>query len=263
MLDFRDVDSILNHGLAFLRVGGVVFALPVLGDQPVPVAVRVLLSAAITASIAHMIPSTAVLPAGADILLLGAVVAKELILGIAIGYLARITFDGLLMAASMVGFQMGFGTASLFVQDAGQQMDTFTAFHRVIMMTIFLMLNLHHLFIDAIMTTFSLLPLGKLSVSLAPLAQNALETSGMIFKVALQLGAPVLVALMFTQAALGLVARAVPQLNVFVISFPLSFAIGLIVYVATLPFFPEWMRDHYMVTKESFNVAIRSMAPAR
>lgn len=263
MLDFRDVDSILNHGLAFLRVGGVVFGLPVLGDQPVPVPARVILSAAITASIAHMIPSAPVLPAGADALILGAVVIKELLLGISIGYLARVTFDGMLMAASMVGYQMGFGTASLFVQDAGQQMDTFTSFHRVIMMTIFLMLNLHHLFIDAIMTTFTVLPLGKLSLSLAPLAQNVLDASSMIFKVALQLGAPVLIALMFTQAALGLVARAVPQLNVFVISFPLSFAIGLVVYVATLPFFPEWMRDHYMGAKDSFDIAIRSMAPTR
>jgi flagellar biosynthetic protein FliR len=263
MLDFRDVDTILNHGLAFLRVGGIIFALPVLGDQPVPVVARVILSAAITASISHMIPANPVLPAGSEALMLGAIVAKELVLGIAIGYLARIAFDGLLMAASMVGYQMGFGTASLFIQDAGQQMDTFTSFHRVIMMTIFLMLDLHHLFIDAIQTTFALLPLGKLSISIAPLAKTVLDTSGLIFKVALQLGAPVLVALMFTQAALGLVARAVPQLNVFVISFPLSFAIGLVVYVATLPFFPEWMREHYIGTRDSFNIAIRTMSSIR
>jgi flagellar biosynthetic protein FliR len=68
---------------------------------------------------------------------------------------------------------------------------------------------------------------------------------------------------MFTQAALGLVARAVPQLNVFVISFPLSFAIGLVVYVATLPFFPEWMREHYIGTRDSFNIAIRTMSSIR
>lgn len=260
MLDFRDVNSVLNHGLAFLRVGGVVFALPILGDQPVPVPARVILSAAITAAIAHAIPAAPVLPADSDVALLAAMVIKELLVGIAIGYLARVTFDGLLMAASMVGYQMGFGTASLFVQDAGQQMDTFTSFHRIIMMTIFLLLNLHHLFIDAILTSFTLLPLGKLSFSIAPLADTAMAASGQIFKVALQLGAPVLVALMFTQAALGLVARAVPQLNVFVISFPLSFAVGLVVYVATLPFFPEWMREHYMGTRDSFHAALKAMS---
>ncbi|MEY4632365.1 MAG: hypothetical protein RIQ81_2485 [Pseudomonadota bacterium] len=263
MLDFRDVDSVLNHGLAFLRVGGVVFALPVLGDQPVPVPARVILAAAITAAIAHTIPAAPVMPPGGDVLVLAAMVIKELVVGIAIGYLARVTFDGLLMAASMVGYQMGFGTASLFLPDAGQQLDTFTSFHRVIMMTIFLLLDLHHLFIDAILTSFMLLPLGKLTFSLAPLADTVLTASNQIFKVALQLGAPVLVALMFTQAALGLVARAVPQLNVFVISFPLSFAVGLVVYVATLPFFPEWMREHYLGTRDSFHTAMKAMSTVR
>jgi len=165
MIDFRDVDTIINHGLAFLRVGGMVFSLPILGDQPTPVPARVLLAAALTASIAHMIPAAPVISQNADVLLLAAMVVKELVIGIAIGYLARVTFDGLLMAASITGYQMGFGTASLFLPDAGQQMDTFTSFHRVIIMTIFLMLNLHHLYIDALITTFNIIPLGKVSIS--------------------------------------------------------------------------------------------------
>ncbi len=259
MIDFRDVDTIINHALAFLRVGGMVFSLPILGDAPTPIPARILLSAALTAAVSHMIPVAPVISQNADIFMLVAMVIKELVIGIAIGYLARVTFDGLLMAASITGYQMGFGTASLFLPDAGQQMDTFTSFHRVILMTIFLLLNLHHLFIDAIVTTFNLIPLGKVTISISPLASTIFEVSGSVFKVALQLGAPVLIALMFTQAALGLVARAVPQLNVFIISFPASFTVGLVVYIATLPFFPEWMGAHYMGTRDLFMTAIKSM----
>lgn len=259
MIDFNDVNTIINHGLAFLRVGGMVFSLPVLGDAPTPVPARILLSAALTTAIAHTVPQAAVIAPDADAIMLAAMVIKELVIGIALGYLARVSFDGLLMAASITGYQMGFGTASLFLPDAGAQMDTFTSFHRVIMMTIFLMLNLHHLFIDAILTTFNLVPLGKVSIAIAPLSSTLLEVSGSLFKVALQLGAPVLIALMFTQAALGLVARAVPQLNVFVISFPVSFATGMVVYIATLPFFPEWMGAHYLGVKDHFLTAIKSM----
>lgn len=261
MIDFRDVDTIINHGLAFMRTGAVVFSLPIIGDAPTPVPARVMLAAALTASVMQLIPSTPVISQNADIMVLAALVLKELVLGVSIGYLARISFDGLLMAASMSGYQMGFGTASLFLPDAGQQLDTFTAFHRVILMTIFLMLNLHHLFIDALATTFQMIPIGKVSISTAVLASTIVESSGRIFKVALQLGAPVLIALMFTQAALGLVARAVPQLNVFIVSFPLSFAIGLVVYVATMPFFPEWMGNHYLGTKDLFLTAIKGVQP--
>lgn len=261
MINFNDVDTIINHGLAFLRVGGMVFALPILGDAPTPVPARILLSATLTAAVAHTIPTTPIITQNADILLLAATVVKELIIGIAIGYLARVSFDGLLMAASITGYQMGFGTASLFLPDAGAQMDTFTSFHRIIMMTIFLMLNLHHLFIDAILTTFNMLPLGKVTIAIAPLSSTIFQVTGNIFKVALQLGAPVLIALMFTQAALGLVARAVPQLNVFILSFPASFSVGMVVYIATLPFFPEWMGAHYMGTRELFMTAVKAMQP--
>jgi flagellar biosynthetic protein FliR len=238
-----------------------VFALPILGDAPTPIPARILLSAALTAAVAHTIPTTPIIAQNADILLLAATVVKELIIGIAIGYLARVSFDGLLMAASITGYQMGFGTASLFLPDAGAQMDTFTSFHRIIMMTIFLMLNLHHLFIDAILTTFNMLPLGKVTIAIAPLSSTIFQVTGNIFKVALQLGAPVLIALMFTQAALGLVARAVPQLNVFILSFPASFSVGMVVYIATLPFFPEWMGAHYMGTRELFMTAVKAMQP--
>ena len=259
MIDFRDVDTIINHGLAFLRVGGMVFSLPILGDAPTPVPARVLLSVALTAAMAHLIPVTPVISQNADVLMLIAMVIKELVIGISLGYLARVSFDGMLMAASMTGYQMGFVTASLFLPDAGAQMDTFTSFHRVILMTIFLMLNLHHLFIDAMMTTFQIIPLGKVSISMAPFTSSIFEVTGGIFKVALQLSAPVLIALMFTQAALGLVARAVPQLNVFIISFPASFSVGLFVYIATIPFFPEWMGSHYIGTRDLFMTAIKSM----
>jgi len=261
MINFNDVDTVINHGLAFLRVGGMVFALPILGDAPTPLPARILLSAALTAAVSHAIPAAPVIGQNADVLMLATMVVKELVIGVAIGYLARVSFDGLLMAASITGYQMGFGTASLFLPDAGAQMDTFTSFHRVILMTIFLMLNLHHLFIDAIMTTFNMLPLGKVAIAIAPLSSTIFQVTANLFKVALQLGAPVLIALMFTQAALGLVARAVPQLNVFILSFPASFTIGMIVYIATLPFFPEWMGSHYTGTRDIFMTAIKSMRP--
>lgn len=261
MIDFKDVDTIINHGLAFLRTGAIVFTLPIIGDSPTPVPARVLLAAALTTGVMQLIPTGPVLAANADLMSLAVLVLKELVIGVTIGYLARISFDGLLMAASMSGYQMGFGTASLFLPDAGQQLDTFTAFHRVILMTIFLMLNLHHLFIDALVTTFQMIPVGKVSIATAAVSSTVFEASAKIFKVALQLGAPVLIALMFTQAALGMVARAVPQLNVFIVSFPMSFAIGLIVYIATMPFFPEWMGNHYLGTKELFLTAIKGMQP--
>lgn len=77
-----------------------------------------------------------------------------------------------------------------------------------------------------------------------------------MFSIALQLATPILVALLFTMAALGILARTVPQLNVFIVSFPISFAVGLTIYIATLPLYPNWFRNHYKNMRAEFGEAM-------
>jgi flagellar biosynthetic protein FliR len=162
------------------------------------------------------------------------------------------------MAASFVAYQMGFGTGTLFLPDANANMDSFTAFHRLLIMLIFFSLSLHQIFIGAIVETFTLIPGGGASFNgeIGILFINL--TSG-IFAIGLQLAAPILVSMMFTMAALGLIARTVPQMNVFTMSFPISFGVGIMVYIATLPFFPAWMQDHFFEGQEQISALIRSM----
>lgn len=252
---------VLTAGLVFIRVGAILFALPVFGDNPTPVQVRILMSAALSVCIWPLIPVEWRFNASTEPLALAWSVVREIVIGLLIGYVARIAFDGIIMAASLVGYQMGFGTASLFIPDAGMQMDGFTAFHRILVIIIFLTLNLHHVFLSGLIDTFRFIPPGGALPNAGSISQILLSASSQVFSTAIQLSAPVLVALMFAMAALGLMARAVPQLNVFVLSFPLSFAIGLGVYIATIPFFPEWMQSNFSGTRESFVAVIRSLKP--
>lgn len=241
-----------------MRIGGILFALPVIGDAPTPVRARVLLALALTVGFYDMIPAGWSPVMNADLLSFASYVIRELSIGLVIGFLARVAFDGLLMAASIVAYQMGFGTANLFMPDFGGTMDGFTAFHRMVIMLIFFTLGMHQIFFDAIATSFKLIPGGS-AVLNDSLITIMLATTAGIFSVAVQLAAPILVALLFTMAALGLVARAVPQINVFTMSFPVSFFMGLVVYIATFPFFPEWMREHFLNSHEGVMAAMRGM----
>jgi flagellar biosynthetic protein FliR len=125
-------------------------------------------------------------------------------------------------------------------------------------MLIFLVLSMHHIFIAGIFESFKLIPAGGLSLN-APLAVMLLDISSGVFVIAVQLSAPILVAVLFTTAALGLIARTVPQMNVFTISFPANFFIGLLVYIATLPFFPEWLREHFYTGKDQLFATLKAM----
>lgn len=258
MSPLPDPNQLLVGALAFLRITGILFALPIIGDSPTPVRARILAGLALTIGLQPVIPVAWAPALSVDVLQIVAYVLRELFIGLVTGFFARVAFDGLVMAASIVAYQMGFGTANLFMPDYAERLDSFTAFHRMLVMLIFLSLGLHHIFISAIVDSFLLIPGGTatLNGSLASLLINL--TGGMI-AVSIQLAAPILVALLFTMAALGLVARAVPNMNVFVISFPMSFVIGLVVYIATLPFFPEWMREHFLSSHEQMFAALRTM----
>ena len=253
-----DPSQLLAMALVFLRISVILFALPIIGDPPTPILARILIAVALTAGIYPIVPSTFAPRLDADVVVIFSYVVREVLVGVVVGYIARIAFDCLLMASSIVGYQMGFGTASLFVPDAGQNMDAFTAFHRLIIMLIFLALDLHHIFIAAIVETFRVVP-GGLGGMHGSLASTMITATASTFSIAIQLAAPILVALLFTMAGLGLVARTVPQMNVFTMSFPVSFFVGIMVYIATFPLFPDWMRDHFMNQKDVMMTAIRGL----
>ena len=253
--------EILDFVLIFLRVGGIFSLLPLFGDQPVPIRVRILASV-LLAWFAHSLvpPQMLLKEMPTDIVLMSSYVVRELMVGLGIGFVARISFEGILLSASIVGYQMGFGMASLLVPDAGQQMNGFTALHRAIIMLIFFSLNFHHIFIEAIFTSFAIIPTAEASYDIG-LASFMIKITSGIFSVGMQLAAPVLVALMFTMAAMGLIARTVPQMNVFTMSFPVSFFIGLVVYIATFPFYPQWMRAHFEAEGLNILAVLNGMTP--
>jgi len=253
-----DPNQLLVGALAFLRIGGILFALPIIGDAPTPVRARILLALALTLGLYPLLPPNWAPNLALDVLTVGSYVVREIVIGLTIGFFARVAFDGLMMAATIVSYQMGFGTASLFLPDYSEKLDSFSAFHRMIVMLIFLSLGLHQIFISAIVDTFTLIPGGAAHFS-GPLTKMVIELTAGMLAISIQLAAPVLVALLFTMAALGLIARTVPNMNAFIMSFPASFCVGLVVYIATLPLFPDWMREHFLEVNEQIFGAIRSM----
>jgi flagellar biosynthetic protein FliR len=257
MFEYR-WENVWIWGLAFVRIGAILFALPIFGDEPVSVRIRVLLSVAICLAVIPTLPGDWILNQPRDLIEYMVIIGQEVILGVLIGFVAKIIFEGLVAAASVCGYQMGFGTASMMMAGVDEQVDGFTALHRVLVVLIFFSLNLHHLFFEAIVQTFQLVKPGHLHIG-RDVGEYLLKSTAGIFAIALQLAAPVLIALSFTMAALGLVARTVPEFNVFTASFPVSFFVGLTVYLACLPFFPGWMSDQVMVVRDGLQGMIRGI----
>ena len=234
--------AILTGALVFIRISALMFALPIFGDSTTPIRIRILLAVAVAFGLFPVIPQTWAPSFDLAMVEIFILIGKEILIGLIIGFSAKMFFEGVVMAAHFVGYQMGFGTSNLFIPDGGLQINGFTALHRNIVMLLFLTLGLHHVFLEAIVGTFQLIPAGEVTLR-GDLATALIEMTAGIFVTAMKLGAPILIALLFTMAALGLIAKTVPQMNIFTMSFPISFFVGLLIYAATVPFFSKLAKD--------------------
>jgi len=211
--------------LVLLRVSSIIVMIPIISNRQVPLKIKGGLSIIITFLVMPFVHPVS-LSMGMPIL----------IIKVIIGLVGRLLFAGVQLAGQLVGFQMGFAIVNVVDPVSSLQVSIIAQFQYLIAMLIFLTLNGHHIFLYAIAESFHLVP--PLTFHFAgPLMDALVQLSGNIFIIAVKVGAPVMAMLLFTSVSLGLIARTVPQINVFIVGFPLKIAIGLIGVGLTLPFF--------------------------
>ncbi len=151
----------------------------------------------------------------------------ELMIGFLLGLSIQLIFGGLQLAGELAGVQMGLSMASIMDPQSGSNATVIAQFHYLFGLLIFLSIDGHHWFFRALIRSFQLLAPGEF-VPRAGLYRHLLGLSGKMFLIAIQVAAPVTAVLFFIQIALGILARAVPQVNILMSSFPLTISLGLV-----------------------------------
>lgn len=257
---FIDTDLIFRTALVFLRTGALLFALPIFGETIVPVKTRVFISLGLALIIVPMLSQSWNSPIDTNPISSAMLVIKEIAIGLIVGLVARISFDAILLGSNLVSYQMGFGAANLMAPGSNHSMDAFTSLQRTIYILVFLSLNLHHILIMGILETFKVIPLSGFTLNPA-LGEDVIKQSAHMFSTALQIAAPITVALMFTTIAMGFMARAVPALNVFSLSFAVNFLVGLLLYIATMTFYSGWLKHNFETQSTNIFRTIHLLAP--
>lgn len=218
--------------ILFARVGAVLMLLPVFGEESVPGRVRLMLSLAMTLALWGLLsaPALSVARTGGDGL--AGIVLMEVLTGLGLGMLVRIFFLAMATAGSIVSFQVGL-TSSL-VADPGQggQAMALSKFVSVAAAVVCMALLVHHLWIAAIVKSYTTFPIGGLPPA-GDFAAMATRTATRSLVLAVGLAAPMIVYGIVFNVALGLSARLAPALQVFFIAQPLNLTLGLAIF-ATL-----------------------------
>lgn len=236
----------------FFRIAALVTVAPILGVRVVPMRFRVGIALALTLVVAPVLPpGPQVDPASAQgIMIAGA----QVLTGLAMGFLMRLVFSAVEMGGNLIGQTMGLGFAQMMDPANGVTVPVVSQFYIVLATLIFLALNGHLILIETLVDSFRTIPVALGSISGSGL-WVLLEWAGWIFKGALIISLPALASLLLVNAAFGVMMRAAPQLNIFVIGFPISLMLGFIFILLSLPLFAPQFSS---MTESAFD-AIRAM----
>jgi flagellar biosynthesis protein FliR len=231
---FSEIE-ILGFILVFLRLGSFFISWPIFGTESVPAPVKVLLSLTVT-FVVFPIVGWKKLQVGivdSHIILLA---AKEVLLGVILGFFCRMAFFALAMGGNIISISMGLASAQLFNPSLGGEGNAVEQFKVMLGSLFFLFINGHHMFLRGIVTSFDLIPLTRTDLSFASFSQlGVLMTE--ISSIAIRIGAPVMISVLFINIAMGLAGRAVPQINVLVTSMPVNILVGILAMIVALPLF--------------------------
>jgi flagellar biosynthesis protein FliR len=221
--------------LVFLRVSAIIVLMPVFGDQVVPARVKAGLAFILAVLIypAVSIPQTI---GGMDNMALLVVrMGGEIVVGAAIGFAGRIIFAAVQMAGELIGVQMGVSIANVIDPITSTQVSIVAEFLYLIALLVFLTVDAHHIFIAAMSESYKSIPMFGIHLG-GGMAREMLLLTQAMFVTAIKISAPVMAVLLFINVGLGIVARTVPQINVFIVGFPLQLAGGLIFIGLSMPF---------------------------
>lgn len=230
-------DAQLNTWLAafawpLTRVLAFIMAAPVLGSTSIPVRVRVGLGVAVTLALASALPpmpGVAVGSAAGLVILLEQVAA-----GVAMGLALRLVFAAVQVAGDLTSLQMGLGFATFFNPQSGGQSPVVAQFLELVATLLFLALNAHLMVMAVLVQSFSAAPVGA-AINMTGI-QSLLQWSAVLFTLGTLLALPVVGTLLLVNLALGVLSRTAPQLNVFVVGFPVTLLVGLGALAVTLPY---------------------------
>ena len=225
--------EVVTFLLVFGRAGGLIVGAPFWGSRVVPVLVRVWIAMLLALATYPLVPGIS-LQGGITLLSLLMTLSGEILLGLMLGWTAQLLFAAMRLAGQEIEIKSGLGLLQLVDPHEGGQSGIFAAFLELTAGLIFFSLNGHHLLVRALSSSYSIFPLAGEKFA-TRLVEGLITSAGEIFMVALRISAPVVIGLLLSDVVLGIISRAIPQMNVFIVAQPLQFALVLLLLLLSLP----------------------------
>ena len=230
--------------LLFSRIGAILMLMPALGEDMIPMRMRLSFALAFTLVVYPLLsPNLPAMPA--DFMAIVGLIFHELAIGIMLGAIVRITVMATQVAGAIIAFQAGLSAAmAADPTQVGVQGAVFGSFLSFLGMVLIFATDLHHVALAATYDSYTIFPLD------APLmfddaAQLAIRTVGETFSVGVQMAAPFIVFGLVFNLGAGILARLMPALQVFFLLMPANIILGLVLFAVLLAMMMGWSLSHF------------------
>ncbi|OQW57532.1 MAG: flagellar biosynthetic protein FliR [Proteobacteria bacterium SG_bin9] len=218
--------------LTFARIGAMVMLMPGLGELSVPTRIKLAIALALTLIIMplHRSAYQVDMNSMAPMLVL---LVHEILIGLVIGATARVALSALSVAGSVIAQQLGLGFVTAVDPTLGQQGAVIANFLTILALTLLFATDMHYLIIAALNESYRIFAPGEL-LGTGDVAALATKTFALAFKIGTQLAAPFLVFGLVFNIGLGVLARMMPQMQVYFVGVPLSIVIGFLIFAIVI-----------------------------
>lgn len=225
--------------IAMLRPGAAFLAAPVFGSPTVPVQLRLVVSLAVGMPALDLVPFS--LPPDGLVSVQGfALIAGELLVGLALGFAVQIGFAAASIAGEVIGNTMGLGFASMVDPMSGTSTGALSQFLTILATFLFLALGGHLILAAIVVDSYIVLPPGQAWIG-ADGAHRIVLFGGDLFASGLAIALPVGFSLVLVQIVMGMLSRSAPAMNLFAVGLPATLMAGLVLLAIAAPSMGEGM----------------------
>jgi flagellar biosynthetic protein FliR len=244
--------------LIFIRVISAVIATPIYSHISIPSQVKVFLSF-IIAFIIFSISNPANIAVDFNVWWLFAMAIKEIAIGLIIGFTLNLVFYGFNFAGTFIGFDMGLAMAQVMnpMEDTNGNVIGQVIYFLALM--IFFIIDGHQYVLRALAFSFKIIPLGELNLNVG-LFNILIKYSSAVFIIAVKIAAPILVSFFLIHIAEGILARMIPQMQVFFVTQPLKIGIGFVLLASILPVYFYVIKNLLQDFENKLYTLVRAMA---
>lgn len=242
--------------LIFTRAGAMLSILPVFSAAAVPIRMRIMVGGLLATVILPTLPSLGLDISTLSLLELVGLLISEVVIGLMLGYLGRLVLFSAALAGNIINTQLGLEMGSTLAPGEDQPMEVMGIVLQLLAIMLLLSLDLHHTLLAGFQQSYSVLPIGGGRLS-NELFDQVTQTAGRTFLVAVKIAAPIIAVGIVVNVLLCMLARAVPQMNVFMEGFGIRLLIGITLLGAMFNMMAMEIANYIGQVPEDFVTVVR------